>query len=140
MRYPLRLIAALACCVFFAGCASPERVVRSWKGHHIDEVISQWGQPTRSSFDEGRGGRYTWHREWEQHFEEYTEIKGKIDDDGTFHGTSRVIPARTEHYSKTFWLTTDADNLVVDGGASRSGKQDLLDLLFPFDYYGRMRR
>jgi hypothetical protein len=52
----LRFIACLFSVFVVAGCASPDKIMESWLGHHQSELISSWGPP-QQVFDDGSGGR-----------------------------------------------------------------------------------
>lgn len=55
MRYFLTIVIGL----LFAGCATTEnyeRILDSWVGVHVDELVSTWGPPDKS-FDLSDGGK-----------------------------------------------------------------------------------
>lgn len=37
------------------GCASTQKIMDSWLGHHQSDLIASWGPPTRTASD-GKGG------------------------------------------------------------------------------------
>jgi len=45
----------LLLCFGLVGCASTQKIMDSWTGHHQSELIASWGPPTRTASD-GKGG------------------------------------------------------------------------------------
>ena len=52
----------LLLCLGLVGCASTQKIMDSWVGHHQSELIASWGPPTTVTSD-GKGGSilvYRW--------------------------------------------------------------------------------
>ena len=55
----MKYIQFFACLIFvlaITGCASIDKTMESWLGHHQTELIGSWGPP-QQVFDDGSGGR-----------------------------------------------------------------------------------
>ncbi|XAL99725.1 hypothetical protein OT109_19365 [Phycisphaeraceae bacterium D3-23] len=117
MKNVKHIVLAATCVLLLTACVTAEDAGAAWKGRHIDTALAQFHNTPEVRISPSGAGSYVWENEWEEHFEEYTELKGKMEGD-TFVGTSRVIPARTERHYRKFWLYTDAQGIIVDGGGS----------------------
>ena len=51
----MRKIIIIFLCLSILGCASINKTMRSWVGHHKSELILKWGPPSRTA-DDGKGG------------------------------------------------------------------------------------
>ena len=107
-------IAYLLC----AGCvAQMNKIMASWKGHNISDVIAQWGPPSQVIDDEQGGKIYSWIEDRSyttpKHSTTYTQP--------TVYSGRRVFSWRsdTQHYggrevsaqaTRTFWV--DANGII----------------------------
>lgn len=139
MRYPLPLPAVALLLLLFVsqGCTTTNRVVESWRGYPIEEVVAQWGPPSSSDsigsgileappheidirFDSREravhaGARtYTWEHTTHHYRPEYTKTVTRREGD-LLISKSRVVPAAWDSSTKYFELQTDDEGRVVAG-------------------------
>jgi hypothetical protein len=55
-----RVIMLFLCTILLTSCATNKKVMNSWMGAHISNVIQSWGPATRTSSDGKDGTIYTW--------------------------------------------------------------------------------
>jgi len=108
----VKLVLLLACAVFLSGCVDNDKIMASWEGHDVSDVITSWGPPGQV-LDDPPGKIMTWfsQRNFVSPGYSQTNSTGSAYIDGnTISGQSQsyttTMPARVSGYTatRTFWV------------------------------------
>ncbi len=72
------------------GCASPDKVMQSYMGHHYSDLVANWGMPQQKTPD-GQGGEiwiYLQNRQWTTPGQANTTVYGTGNTYGNLSGNS----------------------------------------------------
>lgn len=96
-----------------SGCASVNKVMESWTGHHQSDLIASWGPP-QQVMDDGEGGRifiYSTTRAFTSPGRSTTTVTGSAYGTGNYAygsatGSATYTPPRTSSYNayRMFWI------------------------------------
>lgn len=116
MRNIIFIILIIVSVLLLQSCATINKTMKSWEGHHYSSLIMKWGPP-QQVFDDGYGGRiliYTKIRQWTAPGQAttYTTISATAYDNyiwGTAISTTTYNPAQTYGYTayRMFWINKD---------------------------------
>jgi hypothetical protein len=110
MMVILILVLAL---LFISGCASINKTMQSWMGHHQSDLIASWGPP-QQIMDDGQGGKifiYSTTRTFTSPGHSTTTVSGSAYGTGSYaYGTATghttYTPPQTSSYNayRMFWI------------------------------------
>ena len=90
------------------------KVMDSWKGCHIDQVIDRWGYPTDEKTIAGHK-LYIWKTERTVTTDGYSTTKERKDSKGRTYYTTETTNGSTEVYTAERIIEVDDNNIVIKG-------------------------
>ena len=107
-----RLLSCTLMLLAFAGCAqNMNEIMKSWEGHHVSELVENWGPPAQI-MDGGNGVKiYSYQSTVSYTTPGSSSTMGNVytyDHGSTYYGSTTHSPSQTQTYQRyrMFWVNT----------------------------------